>query len=74
MTGLIDAVVDGETGCLVPAKDAAALAVALGDLLDDAAACRRLGAAGLRRAREGFDAVAVNGAVAREYARLLEGR
>ena len=74
VTGLIDAVVEGETGCLVPAKNAPALAGALADLLDDAAARRRLGAAGLRRARERFDAIAVNSAVAREYARLLEGR
>jgi glycosyltransferase involved in cell wall biosynthesis len=74
VTGLVDAIVDGETGALVPAKDAAALATALGALLDDPAARTRLGAAGQKRARELFDAEAVNGAVAREYGRLLEDR
>jgi glycosyltransferase involved in cell wall biosynthesis len=43
--GLPDAIQDGVTGRLVPERDAAALATALGELLADAATARRLGAA-----------------------------
>jgi len=46
------AVVDGQTGILVPPRDAAALGAALARLLDDPALAARLGAAGLARARE----------------------
>lgn len=74
VTGLVDAVVDGETGRLVPAKDAAALAAAMADLLDDDALRRRLGEAGRRRAVAGFDAEIVDAAVVAEYHRLLGGR
>jgi glycosyltransferase involved in cell wall biosynthesis len=45
---------DGVNGRLVPPGDAAALARALGDLLGDDAARRRLGAAGLARVRESY--------------------
>jgi glycosyltransferase involved in cell wall biosynthesis len=52
--GLRDLVVDGETGILVPARDAAALRAALERLLADRELRRRLGAAGRERARERF--------------------
>jgi glycosyltransferase involved in cell wall biosynthesis len=45
---------DGVNGRLVPPGDAAALARALDDLLGDAAARRRLAAAGLTRVRESY--------------------
>lgn len=47
-------VADGETGLLVSPGDDAAVAEALARLLSDAALRRRLGGAGLRRAREKF--------------------
>ena len=48
-SSLPEIVVDGTTGLLVPAGDAAALAAALRRLLDDPAAARRMGAAGRER-------------------------
>ncbi len=50
--GLVEAIVDGETGLLVPPGTVAALRTALERLLGDAALRARLGAAGRERARE----------------------
>jgi glycosyltransferase involved in cell wall biosynthesis len=52
--GLLDLVVDGETGILVPPGDVVALRAALERLLGDRELRRRLGAAGRRRASEQF--------------------
>ena len=49
-----DLIVEGETGCLVPAGDAAALANALARLLCDPAHAQRLGKAGRARAASQF--------------------
>jgi glycosyltransferase involved in cell wall biosynthesis len=57
--GLAEVVVDGETGRLVPAGDAAALAAALVALADDPDARRRMGVAGLARVRAGYSIVAM---------------
>ena len=54
VTGTVDAVVDGETGLLVPPGDADALARALIRLLKDDALRRRMGEAGRERATEKF--------------------
>jgi glycosyltransferase involved in cell wall biosynthesis len=58
--GLPDAVIDGETGLLVPPRDVAALRTALERLLADADLRTRLGAAARRFAEErlGFAAAA----------------
>src|SRR5207249_5748052 len=58
--GLADAVVDGETGLLVPPNDPSALRAGLERLLGDAALRRRLGEAARRRAVElyGLEAAA----------------
>jgi glycosyltransferase involved in cell wall biosynthesis len=50
--GLLDLVVDGQTGLLVPPGDVGALRAALQRLLADAELRRRLGAAARKRARE----------------------
>src|SRR5207247_1554380 len=50
--GLLDLVVDGETGLLVPARDGPALRGAVERLLGDRDLRRRLGAAGRARAQE----------------------
>jgi len=44
-----DAVVDGETGCVIPCNDVAALAAAIERLHGDPALCRRMGAAARER-------------------------
>jgi glycosyltransferase involved in cell wall biosynthesis len=54
--GTDEAVVDGETGLLVPPGDASALARAVRTLLSDRVYASRLAAAGRRRARERFSA------------------
>jgi glycosyltransferase involved in cell wall biosynthesis/phosphoheptose isomerase len=53
--GLLDSVVDGETGRLVPARDTVALARAVRELLDDPALARRLGDAARARAATLYD-------------------
>lgn len=52
--GVSEAVVDGETGFLVPAGDASSLATAIGRLLGDPLLGSRMGAAGRRRVQERF--------------------
>ncbi len=53
--GTPEVVVDGETGCLVPPADPAALARAISALLGDPARARALGEAARARARVRFD-------------------
>lgn len=52
--GIPEAVADGETGLLVPERDAAALAGALRRVIDEAGMRLRLGRAGAERARREF--------------------
>ena len=54
--GLVEAVLDGTTGFLVPVKDAAALAAALGKLLADKGLAQRFGHAGRARIMADFSA------------------
>lgn len=67
--GLLDLVVDGETGVLVPPADAVALRAALERLLGDRELRRRLGAAGRRRAVERFSWEVVTRQTLELYAR-----
>ena len=69
--GLLDLVVDGQTGLLVPPRDAAALRVALERLLADAPLRRRLGAAGRDRARRLLSWDAVTDATLAAYREAL---
>jgi glycosyltransferase involved in cell wall biosynthesis len=72
--GLLDTVVDGVTGVLVPPRRPDLLAGALAGLLADPVARRRMGRAGARRARScyGWDRVA---AMTEDvYAGLISGR
>ncbi len=50
-----EAVVEGQTGRLVPARDPVRLGVVLGEMLRDPALLHRMGAAGQQRARDLFD-------------------
>jgi glycosyltransferase involved in cell wall biosynthesis len=65
--GLLDLVVDGETGLLVPPRDVPALRAALERLLADEELRRRLGAAGRERARRHFAWPAVTAATIQAY-------
>lgn len=68
--GLREVVTDGETGLLVPARDAAALAGALQRLAEDAALRRRMGEAARRRAEREFGEAAVAEATLALYRQL----
>lgn len=66
--GVPELVVDGSTGILVPAEDAAALAEALSNLLHNAAKRMEMGLEGAKRAEEQFCAKAM----AKRYEELYE--
>jgi glycosyltransferase involved in cell wall biosynthesis len=66
--GLLDLVVDGETGVLVPPRDPRALREALERLLGDPDLRHRLGSAARDRARRHFSWAAVTGATLAAYA------
>src|SRR5690606_33177456 len=70
-TGTVDAVLDGETGTLVPVGDVDALARALAAYLDAPDLRRRHGRAGQARAARDFTPERVWGALLDEYDRLL---
>ncbi len=70
VTGLVDAVEDGETGILVPTRNVSALTQALQDLVKSPDIRCRMGRAARERAITYFDAATVNQAVVDEYLRL----
>jgi glycosyltransferase involved in cell wall biosynthesis len=69
--GLLDLVVDGETGIVVPPRDPAALRTALERLLADPDLRRRLGTAGRDRARTDFSWGKVTDATLAAYAEAV---
>jgi glycosyltransferase involved in cell wall biosynthesis len=69
--GTVEAVVDGETGILVPPGDASALATAIRSLLADPVRARRTGEAGRDRLRARFTAHAMVGGVSAAYDEVL---
>jgi glycosyltransferase involved in cell wall biosynthesis len=69
--GLLDLVVDGETGIVVPPRDPAALRSALDRLLADPDLRRRLGMAGRDRARTHFSWEKVTDATLAAYAEAV---
>jgi glycosyltransferase involved in cell wall biosynthesis len=71
--GLLDLVVDGETGVLVPPRDVPALRDALELLLGDAELRKRLGDAGRARVQERFSWPAVTDATIAAYEDALAG-
>jgi len=70
--GLTDAVVDGETGILVPPRDQQTLQKAFQRLLDNPDTLKSMGKAARSRCLQYFDSRVVNEGVAKEYARLLK--
>lgn len=65
--GLLDTIVDGRTGVLVPPRDLASLSAAIGLLVGDHRLRRSLGAAGARRAPRSYGWRTVGAAVERLY-------
>ena len=74
VTGIIDAVVDGETGLLFPVGDVAALVCCLQRLLGDKVAAAKLGSAGQEFIKREFRQEIVWNALNEEYRRLLQTR
>ena len=72
--GCRETVVDDVTGRLVPVRDPAALAQAIGALLPDAGRRRGMGLAGRALAEARFDERLVFAKVAATYERLLQQR
>ncbi|SFC96732.1 Glycosyltransferase involved in cell wall bisynthesis [Thiohalospira halophila DSM 15071] len=69
--GCRDAVVDGETGYLVPVRDSVALAERIGDLLADPALRQRMGSAGRERVVHEFSTEKVVADTLAVYRQLL---
>ena len=69
--GLPELVVDGESGILVPARDAAALAAALGELIGDPERRLRMGERGQQLRRERWSLEAWAGRIEALYLELL---
>jgi glycosyltransferase involved in cell wall biosynthesis len=69
--GLTDAVVDGETGILVPPRDKHALFEALKRLLDHPEEIERMGSAAKQRCFEYFETNKISEKVAEEYLNIL---
>jgi len=73
-TGIVDLLVDGETGLLFPVGDAFALAEAIGKLIDDKALARKLALAGQEQVKRKFRQEMIWAALRREYLKVLQGR
>jgi glycosyltransferase involved in cell wall biosynthesis len=72
--GVLDIVVDGDTGIFVPPKDAAALAAGIGLLGSDPALRASMGRAGRRRVELLFDQRSQTDAFLRHYRELIAAR
>jgi glycosyltransferase involved in cell wall biosynthesis len=72
--GCVDAVRDGETGLLVPVREAGALTAAIRTYLRDPRLRRQHGASGRQRARRDFEPRKLREALFQEYVRLLDRR
>ena len=72
--GIPEAVLDGETGFLVPPRDPAALAGAIRTLLANPLLARRMGAAGRARVQRSFSAAMMVQRTTRIYEELVERR
>jgi len=71
ISATVDAIIDGETGLLVPVRDAQAMSQAIIRLLTDGELRRRLGAAARERAVSEFSQESILPLLLDEYRRLL---
>lgn len=74
IVGVVDAVLDGETGLLVPARDADMLGSALLEVLTNDSLREKLGAQAQQRAVANFSSEVINQLVLNEYARYSQTR
>lgn len=72
INGIVDSVIHGETGLLVPARDGQMLLGALKQLLDQPAEIKRMGKEARRRCFQYYDAEQINRMVAEEYVDVLK--
>lgn len=74
LDGIPEVVLDGETGILVPPGDPAALADAVGDLLEDRSRAEGMGKRGRDRVLSTFTADRLVGRIEALYTEVLEGK
>jgi len=72
-TGIVDLLVDGETGLLFPVGDASSLANAIARLIQDKALARKLADAGRDQVKRKFRQELIWAALRREYLKVLQG-
>ena len=72
-TGIVDVIIDGETGLLFPVGDVAALTNALTRLIKDTVLARKLESAGQKRVNHEFQQGQVWDALYRAYLEVLQG-
>jgi len=72
-TGIVDLVVDGETGLLFPVGDVSSLADAIARLTEDKALARKLADAGRDHVNRKFRQELIWAALRREYLKVLQG-
>lgn len=72
-TGIVDLLVDGETGLLFPVGDASSLANAIARLIEDKALARKLADAGRDQVKRKFRQELIWAALRREYLKVLQG-
>jgi len=72
-TGIVDLLVDGETGLLFPVGDVSSLANAIARLNEDKALARKLADAGRDQVKRKFRQELIWAALRREYLKVLQG-
>jgi glycosyltransferase involved in cell wall biosynthesis len=72
-TGIVDLLVDGETGLLFPVGDAPALAEAMSRIIEDKALAGKLALAGQEQVKRNFRQELIWAALRREYLKVLQG-
>jgi lipopolysaccharide/colanic/teichoic acid biosynthesis glycosyltransferase/glycosyltransferase involved in cell wall biosynthesis len=72
-TGIVDSLLDGRTGLVVPIGDVSALVNATGSLLDDPLKRAAMGIAGQKWVSREFDGEKVRAAIVTEYQQMLKG-
>jgi glycosyltransferase involved in cell wall biosynthesis len=72
-TGIVDLLVDGETGLLFPVGDVSALADAMTRLIEDKVLARKLADAGQDQVKHKFRQELIWSALRREYLKVLQG-
>ena len=72
-TGIVDLLVDGETGLLFPVGDASALAQAMRRILEDKVLANKLALAGQQQVKRNFRQELIWSALRREYLKVLRG-